>query len=67
MATQSELRQRLPQNPAVPEQAKSVEAAKEVVKQMNDEEDKTDKEDLEKKTFGRTPDGTGVNPCYRSL
>lgn len=43
----------------VPIRAGSVEDARKAVLQLNALEDKTDKVDSEKKTFGRTPDGTG--------
>jgi len=43
----------------VPVQAKSNEEARQTVLQLNALEEQTGKEDADKKTFGRTPDGTG--------
>ena len=53
----SGLRERLPQKPDEPMKALSVDTAQDAVLQLNkQEEHKTEKE---KKTYGRTPDGTG--------
>jgi len=54
------LRARLPHDPANPQQATSTETAQAAVKKLNDEEDKTNKADHEKRTYGRTPDGKGM-------
>lgn len=54
------LRERLPNDPSKPQQASSVESAKTAVKAMNDKEDATGKSEEEKRTYGRTPDGTGA-------
>ena len=43
----------------VPQSAMFAERAKEVVQELNVEECHSDKEFKDKKTFGRTPDGTG--------
>lgn len=43
----------------VPVQAQSNEQARQTVLQLNALEDQTDKDDADKKTFGRTPDGKG--------
>lgn len=56
----SELRQRLPNDPAIPRQAESLENARETVMSMNTAEEKADKNEKDKKTYGRTPDGTGM-------
>ena len=56
----SGLRERLPQRPEAPQKAESVETAQDAVKQLNEQESKQDKDEKEKKTFGRTPDGTGM-------
>ena len=56
----SGLRERLPQRPEAPQKAESVETAQDAVKQLNEQEPKQNKDDKEKKTFGRTPDGTGM-------
>lgn len=56
----SGLRERLPQKPEVPQKADSAETAQDTVKQLNDQQSKLDEK--EKKTFGRTPDGTGAYP-----
>lgn len=52
----------------VPVQANSAEEARKAVLQLNALEDDTDKMDGDKKTFGRTPDGTGKHlyQSYRS-
>lgn len=56
-ASAGELRQRLPQEPAVPQQAQDSSDAKQIVMDLNAAEDKSASK--EKKTFGRTPNGTG--------
>ena len=56
------LRERLPQEPAKPQQAESEESAKHVVSNLNDQESKSGKE--EKRTYGRTPNGVGMFPFY---
>lgn len=43
----------------VPIQATSSDEARKTVLQLNALEDETSKTDSDKKTFGRTPDGTG--------
>lgn len=43
----------------VPVQANSSDEARKAVLQLNALENETDKVDSDKKTFGRTPDGTG--------
>lgn len=55
----SGLRERLPKKPDSPVQAESVETAQDAVKQLNDQEAKGNKDEKERKTFGRTSDGTG--------
>lgn len=61
-ANASELRERLPQNPERPQKAVSIEAAKNVVSELNNDaaEDDKDGKTKEKRTYGRTPDGTGM-------
>lgn len=54
----SELRQRLPDDPAIPQKAESTETAQETVFQLNTQEEQSSKKDSEKRTYGRTPDGT---------
>jgi len=54
----SQLRERLPQNPSKPQQTTSIEAAKQVVAELNAAEAKRE-DGPEKRTYGRTPDGTG--------
>jgi hypothetical protein len=56
----NEVRQRLPQQPAKPQQADSTEAAKATVTELNEDESKADKDDKEKRTYGRTPSGVGM-------
>lgn len=60
----SGLRERLPQNPDTPQKAESVETAQEAVKQLNEQEQHEAKDEKEKKTYGRTPDGTGEHHVY---
>jgi len=55
----SELRQRLPEQPAIPQQAENPDAAKATVRSLNDEEDKKEDE-TDKRTYGRTPNGVGM-------
>ena len=56
---ENELRQRLPQQPEKPQHAKTVDQARKTVMELNAQEEKADKDESEKRTFGRTPDGTG--------
>lgn len=57
----SELRVRYLNNPEKPRKAISTEAAKEVVKELNNAKDKrNDNKSKEKRTYGRTPGGTGM-------
>lgn len=60
----SGLRERLPKKPDSPVKALSVETAQDAVKQLNDQEAKENKDEKERKTFGRTPDGTGEYLLY---
>jgi len=54
----TEVRQRLAQQPALPQQA--VEAdAKQTVSDLNADEEHSSKAEDKKRTYGRTPDGTG--------
>lgn len=53
----NDVRKRLPQQPSIPQQAKSIEAARETVKSLNMEE--VEEAEKEKRIFGRTPDGIG--------
>lgn len=54
----SGLRERLVQKPDAPQKALSVETAQDTVKHLNDQEAKQDKDEKDKKTYGRTADGT---------
>ena len=63
-ADASGLRERLSKKPDAPVKALSVETAQDAVKQLNDQEQKDDKEEKDKKTYGRTPDGTGEYCLY---
>lgn len=56
----AELRRRLPQQPAVPQQAHSVDAARQAVVDLNNAEEHAEKDEKEKRTYGRTPNGTGM-------
>ncbi|PPJ56586.1 hypothetical protein CBER1_01799 [Cercospora berteroae] len=51
------LRERLTQKPDAPLKAPSIETASETVKALNREEEKTNKDEKDKKTYGRTLDG----------
>lgn len=53
-----DLRERLPNKPEAPQKAETAEKAQEAVRALNDRED--GKEEKDKKTFGRTLDGTGA-------
>lgn len=55
----SGLRERLPQKPEAPIKASSPETAQDAVRKLNDDEQKENKEEKDRKTYGRTPDGTG--------
>lgn len=55
----TEVRQRLPQRPEQPQQARTVAEARKAVVELNAAEDH--KDESEKKTFGRTADGTGTH------
>jgi hypothetical protein len=54
------LRERLPHQPEAPVKAANVNAAQDAVKVLNDQQAKEEKDEKDKKTFGRTPDGTGA-------
>lgn len=54
----SELRQRLPNDPSTPQKAESVETAQKTVLDLNTQEEESSKKASDKKTYGRTPDGT---------
>lgn len=55
----SGLRERLLSKPDAPQQASSSESAHEAVKALNQQEASNGKEEKDKKTYGRTPDGQG--------
>lgn len=57
-----ELRHRLPQQPQVPRQAESSDAARNAVMELNAAEERADTDERDKKTYGRTPDGRGARP-----
>lgn len=64
----SGLRERLSSKPDAPVQALSVETAQDAVEQLNREEANENKDEKEKKTYGRTSDGTGecrLNLCHK--
>jgi len=54
-----DLRKRLPQQPSTPQQADSSEAARDVVRSLNDAQEESGVDEKAKRTYGRTPDGTG--------
>jgi hypothetical protein len=61
------LRERLPNDPVKALPATTSDNAKAAVRALNDEEDKKNMSEEEKKTYGRTPDGTGsyIHPKNR--
>jgi len=56
----SQLRERLPPNPSKSQQTTPAEAAKQAVADLNAAEAKRE-DGQEKRTYGRTPDGTGTS------
>jgi len=54
------LRERLPHQPEAPVKAENVNAAQDAVKVLNEQQASEEKDEKDKKTFGRTPDGTGA-------
>lgn len=54
------LRERLPHQPEAPVKAANVNAAQDAVKVLNEQQASEEKDEKDKKTFGRTPDGTGA-------
>ena len=55
----SGLRERMSQRPEMPQKAQSVDTAQEAVHALNAQEAAQNKKEKDKKTYGRTPDGTG--------
>ena len=55
----SGLRERLPNKPEAPQKALSVETAQEAVRALNEQEQAEGKDEKDRKTYGRTLDGTG--------
>lgn len=58
----SGLRERLPQQPHAPQKAENVKTAQDAVRQLNEQE--AGKDEKDKRTYGRTPDGTGEYLVY---
>lgn len=54
------LRERLPHQPEAAVKAANVNAAQDAVKVLNEQQAGEEKDEKDKKTFGRTPDGTGA-------
>lgn len=54
------LRERLPHQPDAPVKAENADVAQDAVKVLNEQEAGEDKDEKDKKTYGRTPDGTGA-------
>lgn len=54
-----EIRRRLPQDASSPQQARNSEVAKDTVQQLNASAEEDEKDDKERKTYGRTPGGVG--------
>lgn len=54
------LRERLPSQPEAPIKAANADEAQDAVKILNEQEASEEKDEKDKKTFGRTPDGTGA-------
>lgn len=61
------LRERLSQKADAPQKAETVDAAQDAVRQLNDQEASQDKDEKDKRTYGRTPDGTGEYCCTLNL
>lgn len=62
------LRERLPSQPEAPIKAANADSAQDAVKILNEQEASEEKDEKDKKTFGRTPDGTGAyNPPSAAL
>lgn len=55
----SGLRERLPNKPEAPQKAESVETAQQAVRALNEQEQADGKEEKDRKTYGRTLEGTG--------
>ena len=55
------LRARLQNSPSQSQQTSSASVARETVMAMNSEEARDTPDDRSKKTYGRTPDGTGAH------
>lgn len=55
----SGLRERLPNKPEAPQKAESVETAQQAVRALNQQEQADGKEEKDRKTYGRTLEGTG--------
>ena len=54
------LRERRPHQPEAPVKAENVDVAQDAVKVLNEQQASEKKDEKDKKTFGRTPDGTGA-------
>ena len=54
------LRERLPHQPEAAVKAENVNTAQDAVKVLNEQQASEEKDEKDKKTFGRTPDGTGA-------
>ena len=57
---ESQLRQRLPTQPDLAQQAPAIDAAKQAVIDLNSAEDQAGKKEEDKRTYGRTPAGKGM-------
>ncbi|KXS98205.1 hypothetical protein AC578_281 [Pseudocercospora eumusae] len=57
-ASASGLRERISQRPAEPQQAASPDTASAAVRALNDQQAKENRKEEDKRTYGRTPDGT---------
>lgn len=61
------LRERLPHRPESPVKAENADVAQEAVQVLNEQEAGQEKDEKDKKTYGRTPDGTGAYTTIPSL
>ena len=60
-ASANGLRERLPAQDPTSDVPQKSETAQEAVRALNEQESNDDKDEKDKKTYGRTPDGTGAS------
>lgn len=62
-----ELRERAVPNASKPGHAENTDDARETVMKLNEAEEKTGKDDAHRRTYGRTPDGTGTSKHHTDI